>query len=148
MDMATMADMRFCSSNARMGMSYARVGLVPGDGGCYTLPRVVGVSRALDLIWSGRMIDAEEALRIGYVTAVYEPEDLLPRVQEYAAHVAKGPAVAMQLAKKLVYRSQNLTFDEHLDFAQMAMFVARQTEDATEGPRAFAEKREPRFKGY
>ncbi|MBI2765677.1 MAG: enoyl-CoA hydratase/isomerase family protein [Chloroflexi bacterium] len=148
MDMASMADIRFASSNARMGMTYVRMGLIPGDGGCYTLPRLVGTQKALDLIWTGRLMNAQEALELGYVHAVYEPEELMPRVREYAAQIAKGPATAVQLAKKLVYRSANLPFDEHLDIAQLAMFVAQTTEDAKEGPRAFVEKREPQFKGW
>lgn len=148
MDMATMADIRFASSTARMGMTYVRMGLVPGDGGCYTLPRIVGTQRALDLIWSGRLFNAQEALEMGYVLAVYEPDELMPKVTEYARQLAKGPATALQLAKKLVYRSTNIPFDEHLDMAQMAMFIAQSTEDAREGPKAFVEKREPQFKGH
>ncbi len=148
MDMATMADIRFASSNARMGMTYVRMGLIPGDGGTYTLPRIIGTQRALDMIWTGKLITAQEALEIGYLMAVYEPEELLPRVKEYAKQIARGPATAIQLAKKLVYRSANLPFDEHLDIAQMAMFIAQTTEDAREGPKAFMEKREPQFKGW
>jgi enoyl-CoA hydratase/carnithine racemase len=148
MDMASMADIRFASTNARMGMTYVRMGLIPGDGGCYSLPRLVGTQKALDLIWTGRLITAQEALEIGYLHAVYEPDELLPRVTEYARQIARGPATAVQLAKKLVYRSANVPFDEHLDMAQMAMFIAQSTEDAREGPRAFVEKREPQFKGF
>jgi len=148
MDMASMADIRFASTNARMGMTYVRMGLIPGDGGCYSLPRLVGTQKALDLIWTGRLMTAQEALDIGYLHAVYEPDELLPRVTEYARQIARGPATAVQLAKKLVYRSANVPFDEHLDMAQMAMFIAQSTEDAREGPRAFVEKREPQFKGF
>lgn len=148
MDMASMADLRFASTNAKFGMTYNRMGLIPGDGGCWTLPRIVGPSRALELIWTGRIFKADEALAMGYVSAVYEPDELMPRVHEFAARIATGPATATQLAKKLVYRSENLTFDEHLDFAQMAMFIAQTTEDAKEGPRAFMEHREPEFKGW
>jgi enoyl-CoA hydratase/carnithine racemase len=148
MDMATMADVRFASTNARVGMTYVRMGLIPGDGGTYTLPRIIGTQRALDMIWTGKLIGAQEMLEIGYVMAVYEPDELLPRVKEYAKLVANGPATAVQLSKKLVYRSANIPFDEHLDMAQMAMFIAQTTEDAREGPRAFVEKREPQWKGY
>ncbi|MDE2670451.1 MAG: enoyl-CoA hydratase-related protein [Chloroflexota bacterium] len=148
MDMASMADIRFASERARFGMGYVRMGLIPGDGGAYTLPRIVGTAKALELIWSGELIDAQEALRIGYVTEVCPPEELLDRTREFALKIARGPATAIQLAKKLVYRSANLTFDEHLDFAQMAMTLAQSTEDAKEGPLAFTEKREPNFKGY
>jgi enoyl-CoA hydratase/carnithine racemase len=148
MDMASMADIRFASSNARFGMTYVRMGLIPGDGGCYTLPRIVGTAKALELIWTGQLINAQQALEIGYVNAVYEPEDLMPRVHEFAGRLASGPATAIQLSKKLVYRSLGITFDEHLDMAQLAMTIAQSTEDASEGPRAFVEKREPQFKGY
>lgn len=148
MDMASMADIRFASSTARVGMTYARMGLIPGDGGCYTLPRVVGVAKALEMIWSGKMYTAAEALAMGYVNAVYEPEELMPKTIELAEQIARGPATAVQLSKKLVYRSQGISFDEHLDIAQMAMVIAQSTDDAKEGPRAFVEKREPQFKGY
>jgi 2-(1,2-epoxy-1,2-dihydrophenyl)acetyl-CoA isomerase len=148
MDMASMADVRFAASTARMGMTYVRMGLIPGDGGTYSLPRIIGTQRALDMIWTGKLITAQEALDMGYLMAVYEPDDLLPKVKEYARQIAKGPATAVQLAKKLVYRSANIPFDEHLDMAQMAMFIAQTTEDAREGPKAFMEKREPQFKGH
>lgn len=148
MDMASMADIRFCSSSARFGMTYTRMGLIPGDGGCYTLPRIVGTAKALELIWSGRLFNADEALEMGYVSAVYEPDELLPKTMAFAKQIAQGPATAVQLAKKLVYRSQDIPFDKHLDMAQMAMFVAQTTEDAKEGPTAFVEKREPQFKGW
>jgi 2-(1,2-epoxy-1,2-dihydrophenyl)acetyl-CoA isomerase len=147
-DMASMADIRFCSDTARFGMTYVRMGLIPGDGGCYTLPRLVGTARALQYIWSGELFDAQTALEIGYVNAVYPADDLMPNVQEFAARVASGPATAVQLSKKLVYRSQNISFDEHLDMAQLAMTLAQSTDDAKEGPKAFIEKREPNFKGY
>ncbi|MFN8618617.1 MAG: enoyl-CoA hydratase-related protein [Dehalococcoidia bacterium] len=148
MDMATMADIRFASSTARVGMTYVRMGLIPGDGGTYTLPRIVGTQKALDMIWTGKMITAQEALEMGYLLAVYEPDELMPKVTESARRIAKGPGVAVQLSKKLVYRSANISFDEHLDIAQMAMFVAQSTEDAREGPKAFVEKREPQFKSH
>ena len=147
MDMASMCDIRFAADTARFGMTYARMGLVPGDGGCYYLPRIVGLARALDLIWSGRLFDAEEALRIGYVSAVVPAAELMPYSREYALQLARGPAVAVQLAKRLVYRSLDATVDQALEMAQGAMTIAQNTEDAREGPQAFVEKREPEFKG-
>jgi 2-(1,2-epoxy-1,2-dihydrophenyl)acetyl-CoA isomerase len=147
MDMASMCDIRFAADTARFGMTYVRMGLIPGDGGCYYLPRIVGVARALDLIWSGRLFDAEEALRIGYVSAVVPAGELMAFTREYAVKLAKGPAVALQLAKRLVYRSLDASVDQALEMAQGAMTIAQNTEDAREGPRAFVEKREPEFKG-
>ena len=148
MDMASMADIRFAASTARMGMTYVRMGLIPGDGGTYTLPRIVGTQRALDMIWTGKLITAQEALAISYLMDDVEPDELLPRVKAYARTIANGPATAVQLSKKLVYRSANIPFDEHLDVAQMAMFIAQTTDDAKEGPLAFVEKREPKWQGH
>jgi enoyl-CoA hydratase/carnithine racemase len=147
MDMASMADMRIASDKARFGMTYVRMGLVPGDGGCYFLPRIVGLARACELIWTGRIIDADEALRIGYVTRVVAAEQLEAATRELALQLARGPAVAIQLAKRLIYRSQEVDMDHALELAESAMLIAQSTEDAKEGPRAFLEKREPMFKG-
>jgi enoyl-CoA hydratase/carnithine racemase len=103
MDMASMADLRIASETVRFTMSYVNVGIVPGDGGCYYLPRIVGVARALDLIWTGRTMDAQEALQIGYVSQVVPPDQLMETVMTYAKKLAKGPQVAIELAKCLVY---------------------------------------------
>jgi 2-(1,2-epoxy-1,2-dihydrophenyl)acetyl-CoA isomerase len=147
MDMASLADIRFAATTARFGMTYVRMGVIPGDGGCWLLPRIVGMARALELIWTGEVIDAEEALRIGYVSKVLPPEELLPYTLEFAQKLARGPAVAIQLSKRLAYRGQFTDLDEALEAAQAAMIIAQMTEDAREGPRAFLERREPQFKG-
>ncbi len=147
MDMCSMADIRIASEQARFAMTYVKVGLVPGDGGCYYLPRIVGLAKALELIWTGDFIDAQEAFRIGYVTKVVPPDDLLPTARELAERIAHGPAVAIQLAKRLAYRSQTSDVHEALEAASYSMGIVQATEDAREGPRAFAEKREPQFKG-
>ncbi len=147
MDMASMADLRIASENARFGMGYVRMGLIPGDGGCYYLPRIVGLAKALELIWTGDVFNAQEALRIGYVSAVVPHQELLPYTGEFARRLARGPAVAIQLAKRLVYRGLQTSLDEALEAAEQALLIAQSTEDAQEGPRAFVEKREPQFKG-
>jgi len=147
MDMASICDIRFAADTARFGMTYVRMGLVPGDGGCYYLPRIVGFARALDLIWTGRLFDAQEALAMGYVSTVVPGDQLMDHTREYALKLARGPAVAIQQAKRLLYRSLELNADSALDLAQQAMFICQTTEDAREGPRAFMEKREPQFKG-
>jgi enoyl-CoA hydratase/carnithine racemase len=147
MDMASMADIRFASQTARFGMAYVKMGIVPGDGGCFFLPRIVGLQKALELIWTGDLFDAEEALRIGYVLRVYPPDSLLSETQAFAKRLAEGPAVALQLAKRLVYQGMEVGLDQALDLAQSAMTIAQSTEDAREGPRAFVERRPPRFQG-
>jgi enoyl-CoA hydratase/carnithine racemase len=147
MDMASMADIRFAAEGARFGMAYVRMGLIPGDGGCYYLPRIVGVAQALEIIWTGEIFDAQQALALGYVSRVYPPDQLMSETRAFARKLAEGPAVALQLAKRLVYRSMQVPEDVALDMAQHAMVIAQSTEDAKEGPRAFVEKRQPQFVG-
>jgi 2-(1,2-epoxy-1,2-dihydrophenyl)acetyl-CoA isomerase len=147
MDMASMADIRIASDAAKFAMSYVKVGLVPGDGGCYFLPRIVGVAKALELIWTGDFIDPEEALRIGYVSQVVPGDKLIDATRELALRLAQGPAVAMQLAKRLVYRGLESSWHEAFEQANTAMAIAQSTEDAREGPRAFRESRPPKFTG-
>lgn len=147
MDMASMADIRFGSETARIGMAYVRMGIIPGDGGAYFLPRIVGLSKALEWMWTGDMIEAQEALRAGYFSKVYPAEKLLEETRAFAGRLAEGPAVAIQLVKRLAYRSLDATLDQALDLAQSAMVITQSTEDAKEGPRAFTERRKPVFQG-
>ena len=148
MDMASMADIRFASEDARFAMSYVKVGLIPGDGGCFFLPKIVGIAKALELIWSGETFDAREALRIGYVTKITSAGELMPEVTAFARKLAEGPSVAMQIAKRLVYRGvEGASWHEAFEMAGQAMAIAQATEDAREGPRAFVEKRAPKFVG-
>jgi enoyl-CoA hydratase/carnithine racemase len=149
MDMASMADMRFASEHAKFAMSYVKVGLIPGDGGAYFLPRIVGMARALELIWTGDFIDAREALRIGYVTRITSGDELVDEARAFARRLAEGPAVAIQLAKRLAYRGfyEGTGWQEAFEQAGQAMAIAQSTEDAREGPRAFVESRPPKFTG-
>ena len=89
--------------------------------------------------------DAEEALRISYVSRVVPADQFLPAVREFAARLAQGPAVAIQLSKRLLYRSLEADVDQALEMAESAMVLVQTTEDAREGPRAFVEKRPPKF---
>jgi 2-(1,2-epoxy-1,2-dihydrophenyl)acetyl-CoA isomerase len=147
MDMCSMCDIRIASEEARFAMSYVKIGLVPGDGGCYYLPRIVGLAKALELIWTGDFFDAQEALRIGYVTKVVPAGELQAAARALAERIAQGPAVAIELAKRLAYRGWNASVEEALEAAGQAMAIVQSTDDAREGPRAFAEKRAPQFKG-
>ncbi len=147
MDMASMADIRIASEHAKFAMSYVKVGLVPGDGGCYFLPRILGVAKALELIWTGDFLSAEEALRLGYVSKVVPGDELMATATAFARRLAEGPAVAMQLAKRLVYRGLEASWHEAFEEAGQAMAIVQSTEDSREGPRAFAESRPPRFVG-
>ncbi len=147
MDMASMADIRFASERARFGTGYVRMAFAPGDGGAYFLPRIIGMARALEWFWTGRIIEAPEALATGYVSRVVPHDRLLEETRAFAAELAAGPAVSIQLIKRLAYRSQAVSLHDALEMAEQAVVIARSTEDAIEGPRAFAEKRPPRFQG-
>jgi 2-(1,2-epoxy-1,2-dihydrophenyl)acetyl-CoA isomerase len=128
-------------------MAYVRVALVPGDGGCYYLPKIIGMQRALDLMWTGRTLGAAEAKSIGYVLDVFPDDQLMPEVMRYAQTIIAGPAVSIELIRHLAYRSQEVELDKALELAQSAMVIARLTEDSAEGRLAAAEKRPPHFVG-
>ena len=147
MDMASQADIRIASERAKFGMAYARMGLIPGDGGAYYLPRIVGMAKALELMWTARIFQAAEALAMGYVSRVVSHDALMAETTGLAEEIARMPAVSVQLMKRLAYRSAVVGAHEALEMAEHAMVIARSTEDAAEGPQAFAEKREPKFVG-
>ena len=144
MDMASMADIRIMSDKAKVGMNYVRVGLLPGDAGCYFLPRIVGIAKALELIWSGKMIDAEEALRIGYVSKVVPHDELATATRELCLQFTQAP-VATQFAKRLVWRGIDMFRNINLEMAEMAMIINSTSPDTREGPKAWVEKREPQW---
>ncbi len=147
MDMASMADIRIASDRAKFVMSYVNMGLVTGDGGAYFLPRIVGVAKAYELMWSGEPFDAQEALRIGYVNHVVPQEEFSQFVKAYAGKIATKPPVAVQLIKRAVRKGLTTDLDTTLDYLEWAMLICRSTEDAKEGPRAWREKRPPVFTG-
>jgi len=147
MDMASMADLRFASDQAKFRMSYSLMGIVPGDAGCYYLPRIIGIGRALELIWTARIVEAEEALSIGYLTRIVPAADLMSETMEFARKLANGPRVATEMAKRMAYNMMNMDLNAALDYSQMGMTIARATEDSKEGPKAFVEKRQPNFQG-
>jgi 2-(1,2-epoxy-1,2-dihydrophenyl)acetyl-CoA isomerase len=116
-DLTCMCDIRIASENARFGETFVSVGLIPGDGGAFLLPRVVGFSKALELAFTCRVIDAAEALRIGLVSEVTPPDQLFERAMEVAAEIAQHPARILRLAKRLFYLSQGRSLEETLELS-------------------------------
>jgi 2-(1,2-epoxy-1,2-dihydrophenyl)acetyl-CoA isomerase len=147
MDLASMADIRFAASDAKFTTAFSRNGIVSGDGGCYFLPRIVGMAKALELLWTSRLFDAGEALAMGYVSRVVKTAQLMDETLGFARELAAGAPVSIQYIKQLAYESQNLDLDTSLRIAQYMQTIASATDDAMEGPRAFREKRPPRFTG-
>jgi enoyl-CoA hydratase/carnithine racemase len=147
MNLALGCDIRLASTAARFGETFVKRGLHPDWGGTYFLPRLVGMAKAAEMIFTGDMIDAAEALRIGLVSAVYPPEELLPAAYDLARKIAGGPPIAIRLAKRALYHSEGTDLRGGLEFETFAQNVCFETEDAREGIRAFVEKRPPQFKG-
>jgi enoyl-CoA hydratase/carnithine racemase len=145
LDMALMCDIRFAAEEAKFAETYVKVGLVPGDGGAYFLPRLVGIPRALELLWTGDFVDAREAERIGLVNRVYPAAQLMEETQRFARRLAGGPSRAQRLIKRVVYQSQRLDLRASLDLVSSHMGLVTQGDEHREGVRAFLEKRKPDF---
>ena len=147
LDLALACDIRIASDRARLASVYIRRGLIPLGGGTYFLPRLVGVDRACQLIWTGDIIDAKEAERIGLVTMVVPHEDLESATRELAEKIMKGSPLAIKAAKRVIYGGLGMDLEATLAYIAPILKELRATEDHKEGARAFAEKREPVFKG-
>jgi enoyl-CoA hydratase/carnithine racemase len=147
MNLALGCDIRIASTTAKFTQAFVKRGLHPDWGGTYFLPRVVGMAKACEMIFTGEVIDAAEALRLGIVSRVVAPEELLPTAYEVARRIAAGPPVAIRLAKRSLYANEDLDLRGALQIETMAQNICFETEDATEGIRAFGEKRTPVFKG-
>jgi enoyl-CoA hydratase/carnithine racemase len=147
MNLALCCDLRLASTTAKFSQAFVRRGLHPDWGGTYFLPRVVGTAKACELIFTGEIIDAQEALRLGIVTAVHPPEELLPAAHALARKIADGPPIAIRLAKRSIYHNLDCDLRQALEFETFAQNICFDTEDAAEGIKAFVEKRPPAFRG-
>ena len=146
-ELALASDIRIASSNASMGLTETRLAIIPGAGGTQRLPRLIGKGKAKELIFTGRRIDGQEALNIGLVNAVCEPEDLLEDCRKMAAMICETGPVAIEQAKYAI--NYGLETDMHTGLAieSNAYWVCIPTEDRLEGLAAFKEKRKPVYKG-
>ena len=147
MGIALSCDIRIASENARMSETFIRRGLIPADGSCWQLPRMIGLGETMLLQYTGAVLDADECLRLGIVNRVVEHRELMERTLDLARRIAEGPTYSMALIKKLVQRSLHVGFAESLRLAGPAQNLARRTQDHKEGVRAFVEKRTPRYVG-
>ncbi len=147
MNIALACDIRIAASSAIFGETFAKRGLHVDWGGTYFLPRMIGMQRACEMIFTGETIDADTALEYGIVSKVVPDEELMNDVYDLAGRIAAGPPIAIRLAKRAMYKSLDSDLRSALEFETFAQNICSQTADSREGIKAFVEKRSPQFKG-
>lgn len=146
-DLTAMADMRIASEKAWFAESFVKLGIIPGDGGAWFLPRLVGPARAAEMTLTGDRVDAQTALAWGLVNKVVAPEDLLTEARALAARVAVNPPHAVKMAKKLLQKSEESSLSSLLELSAAMQPLAHHAPDHTEAIEAFLDKREPTYTG-
>lgn len=141
------ADLRIAAEDAYFGQVFVKRGLHPDWGGTYFLPKIMGTARAAEMIFSGDMISAKQALDWGLLNKVVPGAELQQAAKDWALQLAKGPPIAIGLAKRGLYRNMESDLFSALEYESYAQTTCWGTEDAAEGLKAFMEKREPDFKG-
>ncbi len=147
LDMALMCDLRVAARSARLSEGYIKVGLTPGDGGAYYLPRLVGTAKALELLLTGDFVSADEAHRIGMVNRVVDDDDLGAETKALAEQIASAPPVTVRMIKRATYQSARADLRTSLDLISSHFAVVAATDDAAEALSALQEKRAPTFHG-
>lgn len=144
---ALACDLRVASDASRLGAPFTSVGLIPELGSTYTLPRLVGIGRACELVFTGKMLSAKEASEIGLLNNVVPGERLESFCFELANKIAEQPPISIQIAKRALYQGLDSNLESQLQFEALALGVCAKTEDHAEGISAFLERRKPFFKG-
>ena len=146
-DVACMTDIRIASEQAKFGVTFLKLGLIPGDGGAWLLPRTIGMSRAAELLFTGDVIDAKQAAEWGLVSKAVPHETLMDEAMALASRIAQQPPHALRLAKTLLKHGQTTSYDTLMEMSAAAQAISHLTEDHMEGVDAILEKRAPVFKG-
>jgi enoyl-CoA hydratase/carnithine racemase len=140
-----MCDIRIASTKASFAESFVKVGIIPGDGGAWFLPRVVGMSKAAEMSFTGDKVDAEEALRIGLISYLTSEENLMNETNGVAARIAANPGLVLRMTKKLLREGQRQDLASLLELSANLQSIAHKTPDHQEAVNAFLEKRKPNF---
>lgn len=147
MELALTCDIRICTPDARFGLPEVRWAIMPGAGGTQRMPRAIPQAWANYLILTGEQMDAETALRIGLVSHIVPKEELMDRAHQIANTICERGPLAVRAAKEAISRGLDMPLDHGLAFEDLALGRLMATQDAKEGPRAFAEKRKPEYQG-
>lgn len=147
LDLTCMCDVRIAAQGAKFSESFVKLGIVPGDGGAWLLPRVIGMPKASLMALTGDMIDAQQALEYGLVTEVVPREQLDDAALAIAQRIAANPAHGLRLTKRLLREGQHMRLDSLLEMSAAYQSIAHHTHDHEEAVSAFLEKRVPEFKG-
>jgi enoyl-CoA hydratase/carnithine racemase len=140
-------DLRIAAETSRFGFPHIHYGLIPWDGGSQRLSRVVGRSKALELILTGEEVDAQEALRIGLIHKIVPPKTVMEASLTLGQEMARKAPAALRLAKEAIYKGMEMTLDQGLHLEADLYFLLQTTKDRVEGIRAFQQKRSPEFEG-
>ena len=147
MGLALSCDIRLASINAIFREAFVNVGLIPADGSSWYLPRMIVISNTLMYQYTGEVINASEAYRLGLVSKVTEPDKLMEEASNLCSKLAQGPAYSMAIIKRLTQLSSDINFEESMDISGIAQGIAKKTNDHKEGVSAFLQKRKPSFNG-
>lgn len=145
--LALLCDIRIGSEKARFTSGYIRMGLTPDIGSTYSLPRIIGTAKAMELMLTGDTFDAAEAYRTGMLNKVVPEEELMTAAREMADKIARGPSVAIDLTRQIIRQGIHNSLEEQIETECSAISTCLETEDHQEGLNAFREKRPPEFKG-
>ena len=145
LDLTCMCDIRIAADNATFAESFVRVGIVPGDGGAWRLPRAVGLAKASEMAFTGEAINAQEALACGLVSRVVPADQLLAEANKLAAKIAANPGAVMRMTKRLLREGQLASLASLLEMSAGFQAIAHKTADHREAVTAFIEKRAPKF---
>ncbi len=147
-DLACHCDLAVGSTAARFQVAYVKRGLYPDLGGFWSIPKIIGWRKGLEMMMTGRFMDAHEANQAGMFNYLVEPDQLEAKTMELALECEAGPPIGQKVAKMLAYKTSSMAFEDAIHWSEMALPLVTLSQDRVEGVKSFVEKREPNFTGF
>ncbi len=147
-DLACLSDLLVASTNARYQVAYVKRGLYADLGGFWAIPKIIGWRKAMELMFTGRFMSAEEGHEAGVSNYLVEPDDFQERLREFAQEVESGPPIGQKVGKLMAYRTANLDYESALELSGAVLPLVQNSFDRVEGVQSFVERREPKFSGF